>query len=47
MKDNADKKKLKGMLKDYSYDMDTLKQSYGLKQISLGLKHLMMHQEEM
>ena len=31
MKDNTDKKKLKGMLKDSSYDMDTLKQSYGLK----------------
>jgi superfamily I DNA/RNA helicase len=31
MKDNTDKSKLKGMLKDGSYDMDTLKQSYGLK----------------
>ena len=31
MKDNTDKKKLKGMLKDSSYDIDTLKQSYGLK----------------
>jgi len=31
MKDNTDKSKLKGMLKDASYDMDTLKKSYGLK----------------
>jgi superfamily I DNA/RNA helicase len=31
MKDNADKTKLKGMLKESSYDIATLKQSYGLK----------------
>ena len=31
MKDNTDKTKLKGMLKDSSYDITTLKQSYGLK----------------
>ena len=31
MKDNTDKTKLKGMLKDSSYDIATLKQSYGLK----------------
>ena len=31
MKNNADKVKLKGMLKESSYDMATLKQSYGLK----------------
>ena len=48
MQKNADKEKLKGMLKESSYDIATLKQSYGLKQIMLfGLKHLMMHQEEM
>ena len=35
------------MLKDSSYDMDTLKQSYGLKTDKFGLKHLMMHQAEM
>jgi DNA helicase-2/ATP-dependent DNA helicase PcrA len=31
MQKNADKEKLKGMLKESSYDMATLKQSYGLK----------------
>ena len=31
MKDNTDKKKLKGMLKDASYDITTLKKDYGLK----------------
>jgi DNA helicase-2/ATP-dependent DNA helicase PcrA len=31
MQKNADKQKLKGMLKESSYDMATLKQSYGLK----------------
>ena len=30
MKDNADRTKLKGMLKESSYDISTLKQSYGL-----------------
>ena len=31
MKDNTDKTKLKGMLKDSSYDINILKQDYGLK----------------
>ena len=31
MKDNTDKNKLKGMLKDGSYNIDTLKKDYGLK----------------
>ena len=31
MKDNTDKNKLKGMLKDSSYNIDTLKKDYGLK----------------
>ena len=31
MQKNADKEKLKGMLKESSYDIATLKQSYGLK----------------
>ena len=31
MKNNADKSKLKGMLKESSYDFATLRQSYGLK----------------
>ena len=31
MNNNADKTKLKGMIKNMSYDMDTLKESYGLK----------------
>ena len=31
MKDNTDKSKLKGMLKDSSYDIATLKKDYGLK----------------
>ena len=31
MKDNTDKNKLKGMLKDSSYNIDTLKRDYGLK----------------
>ena len=31
MKDNTDRSKLKGMLKDASYDIATLKKDYGLK----------------
>ena len=31
MNNNADKTKLKSMIKNMSYDMDTLKESYGLK----------------
>ena len=31
MNNKKDNKKLKGMFKDSSYDIDTLKQSYGLK----------------